>query len=370
MGKLKILFLIDGLQTGGAEKSLLELCKRFQRIIPVIVVLSDSLELKPEFLKIGIHVFECLLPRNYRFARNAKALIPLLEEIKPDVIHSFLFHADMTLRYLNFEGPKITGLVSNSYSHRRVDQLPWEIALKVKILKIWDRLTSSKIDFFIANSQIIKDAYVKDLSIKKEKIKVIHRGRDISKFQRKSKLFENERQRNFISVGRLIESKGYSDLIRSFSLLERENKKVSLTICGEGPGRLRLGDLIKELDLSTKVRLVGLVNDIPKKLQDSDYFIFPTYYEGLPGSIIEAMLSGIPIICSDIPENRECIKDGMGLFHKVGDQTDLYSKMKEAIVLDDWDIRTQKAYAYAVEHFEIGKIVEQYEETYLKLLSK
>jgi hypothetical protein len=60
----------------------------------------------------------------------------------------------------------------------------------------------------------------------------------------------------------------------------------------------------------------------------------------------------------------------MGLFHKVGDQSDLYSKMIEAIVLGDWDIRTQRAYTYAIEHFEIGKIVEQYEEIYLKLLSK
>ena len=80
------------------------------------------------------------------------------------------------------------------------------------------------------------------------------------------------------------------------------------------------------------------------------------------------MIAGVPIICSDIPENKECLKEGMCLFHEVGNQTDLLAKMREAVASDDWDIRTQRAYDYAVAHFEIGKIVRQYEETYLRLL--
>jgi len=96
--------------------------------------------------------------------------------------------------------------------------------------------------------------------------------------------------------------------------------------------------------------------------------ILPSLIEGLPGVILEAMIAGVPIICSDIPENKECLKEGMCLFHEVGNQTDLLAKMREAVALDDWDIRTQRTYDYAVAHIKIGMIVRQYEETYLRLL--
>jgi len=357
------------LQVGGAERSLLELCRRFEKVTPVVAVLSSSEELKPEFDKYGIPVFIIPLPRNYRFKKNASRLSSLIDEIQPDIIHSYLFHADMTLRYLKLKGPKITGLVSNSYSHRRIAQLPWQVALKVKVLKVWDRFTSSKVDFFIANSEVIKEAYIKDFSIAKEKIQVIYRGRNLAKFQKKTKIRKDESQLNFISVGRLVESKGFIELLTAFSVFQSENKGATLTICGEGPQRQELDMMIGEMGLTSKVMLAGSVDDIPQRLQQSDYFIFPSHYEGLPGSIIEAMLSGIPIICSDIPENRECLKEGMCLFHRVGDQEDLLVKMQEAVSLKDWDTRTDKAYEYAREHFDIDKIANQYEETYLKLLA-
>jgi glycosyltransferase involved in cell wall biosynthesis len=368
LSKPKILFLIDGLQTGGAERSLLDLCRRFEGFNPIVVVLSKSLELKPQFEHYGIQVIVFPVPRNYRFRRNAAKLIPIVRQINPAIIHSFLFHADMTLRYLNYDGIKITGLVSNSYSARRLDNLTWRVAMKVKLLKVWDRITLSKIDFFIANSEVIKAAYVKDFSMAEDKIEVINRGRDISKFQSKSQDNAHQIQQKFISVGRLIKSKGYDDLIQSFSFLVREYMNAFLVICGEGPHRLHLENLIAELDLSSKVMLTGSIDDVSIRLQESNYFVFPTYYEGLPGSLIEAMMTKIPIICSDIPENKECLKERMCLFHEVGNQTDLLAKMREAVELDDWDTRTQRAYNYAVAHFEIRKIARQYDEMYLSLI--
>tara|TARA_R110002012_G_scaffold321984_1_gene553067 strand:- start:10991 stop:12103 length:1113 start_codon:yes stop_codon:yes gene_type:complete len=369
LNKPTILFLIDGLQTGGAERSLLELCKRFIQLIPTVGVLSNSLELKPEFDKHNIPVFSVPIPRNYRFRRNSVQLRMLVDTVKPDIIHSFLFHADMTLRYLEFRGPKVTGLVSNSYSRRRLTQVPLNVAFKVILLKFWDRFTASKIDFFIANSEVIREAYIKELSYKSGKVAVIYRGRKIDEFKKKNKSSEYKFQLNIISVGRLVPSKGFIDLLEAFSLFQKENRKVTLTICGEGPQRQELEKLIRDMELSSTVKLVGSVDDIPDRLRNSDLFVFPTYYEGLPGSIIEAMLSGIPIICSDIPENKECLKDGMCLFHRVGDAQDLFEKMKEANLLTDWDIRTEKAYQYASKHFDIDKIANQYEETYLKLLN-
>jgi glycosyltransferase involved in cell wall biosynthesis len=115
---------------------------------------------------------------------------------------------------------------------------------------------------------------------------------------------------------------------------------------------------------------LGTVKNIPELLSESDFFVFPSYFEGLPGALIEAMMAKIPIICSDIPENKECVDESMCLFYRVGDQTDLLTQMEKALVLTDWEARTQQAFDYASEHFEIGKISKRYEETYSKLLNK
>jgi glycosyltransferase involved in cell wall biosynthesis len=166
----------------------------------------------------------------------------------------------------------------------------------------------------------------------------------------------------------LIERKGHKDLLPSFAELLKSRPNDRLILAGDGEYRGEVEKEIRRLEIGDSVELLGTVSNVSELLGKADFFVFPSYFEGLPGSVIEAMLAKIPIICSDIPENKECLKEGMCLFHKVGDQQDLLGKMQEAISLKDWDIRTDKAYAYAVEHFEIGKIAQQYEKTYLRLL--
>lgn len=366
MDKPIVLFLIDGLQVGGAERSLLETARRLIHFSPVVCVLSDSLALLPEFQKSEIRVISFPLPRNYRFANNAKRLLKLVREIQPDLIHSFLFHSDMILRYLPVIIPKITGLVSNSYAPRRLNQLSWKVRLKVKILKLWDKSTAKNIDLFISNSQVIKTAYSNQLGIPAYKIKVIPRGRDLGRFGKLRK--EHSATKTFISVGRLIPSKGFDELVRAFAELRKKHPDIKLIIAGEGPERFRLEQVIQSFGLTNSVILPGTIQNIEDLYSSADFFVFPTHYEGLPGALIEAMMARIPIICSDIPENKECVDDSRVLFHRVGDQTDLLDKMDKALVLEDWDFRTQGAYDYAAEHFEIGRIVEEYENTYLTLL--
>ena len=113
---------------------------------------------------------------------------------------------------------------------------------------------------------------------------------------------------------------------------------------------------------------MGQVDNVSELLSNSSFLILPTHYEGLPGALIEAMLAKIPIFCSDIPENKECVNESMALFHRVGDPEDLLAQMKKGVAINDWDLRTQRAYEYALEKFDIQKIAMKYEEVYKKLL--
>lgn len=363
--KPKVIFLIDGLQVGGTERSLLMLCRHLVAFTPIVIVLSNSLALLPEFEISGVKVLVKSLPRNYRFKRNARKLKSLVESLNPVIIHSSLFHADMTLRYLDTPAKKVTGLVSTMYSKGRLSQISWFTRMKIKILKQWDRTTSKRIDLFIANSESISKLYTKHVGYSSENIKVIYRGRKLSNFIPRNPKQSGE----FLFVGRLIASKGVSEAIFAFESLIKKHPNITLKIAGDGPEKGNLLRLARSLGLSEKVIFLGQFDLVPELLSEADFFLFPTHYEGLPGALIEAMFARVPIICSDIPENKECVDGTMVLFHRVGNQADLLAQIEKALTLEDWDIRTQRAFEYAAEHFEIGKIAKQYEAVYHTLLA-
>lgn len=365
LGKPVVLFLIDGLQVGGAERSLLLLCQHLENFTPIVLVLSDSLALKPNFEKSGIQVIVKPLPRDYRFKKHAKNLKLLIDSINPEIIQSSLFHADMILRYLDTSAKKLTGLVSTMYSEGRLSQLNWQTRQKVKILRLWDRCTASRIDLFFANSVSIKNHYQHKLGYDSNNIEVVYRGRSLPRFA----LDLPRKNNQFLFVGRLIPSKGLKDAIGAFSGLSRKYPDLVFVIAGEGSEKKYLSQMAKSLGIDGKVKFLGQVNRIPELLKESSFFLFPSHYEGLPGALIEAMLSKIPIICSDIPENKECVDESMALFHRIGDSKDLMEQMEKAISLTSWEVRTQRAYDYALEHFDIEKIAQQYEEVYQKLLN-
>lgn len=364
-----VLYLIDGLQQGGAERSLLALCKELREFKPFVLVLAGKKDLLPEFTGAGIAVHHMGLDTSYNYWRMAKKVDFYLKSLHPAIVHSFLFHSDMTLRYLTCDIPKVGSLVSNSYSPRRLNQLPFLLRAKIELLKLWDALTASKLDLYIANSQTIKDSYQQLSGLDKEKIKVIYRGRDSSLYDKKQNKSLNKSQAKFVSVGRLIPSKGFDELIAAFSKLKKVYPQAQLQIAGDGITKDSLSKLIHKEELSSSVRLLGSVQDIPNLLETADFLVFPSHYEGLPGVLIEAMMAKVPIICSDIPENRECVTEEMALFHKLGDSDDIYNQLIKAISLEDWQDRVRKAHEYAKDQFEIGQMAKAYENTYHHLLN-
>ncbi|MEB2784729.1 glycosyltransferase [Algoriphagus persicinus] len=364
-----IIFLIDSLQIGGTEKSLLLHCNYLKNFKPIVFVLFRKPDLLCEYQKSGIEVQCFNLEKSYDFKKMASSIQANVEKQQPVLIQSYLFHSDMTLRYLKTDIPKISGLVSNSYSERRLNLLPFAVRMKIQFLKLWDRYTASRIDLFISNSNEIKNEYCRQIGLDKSKVKVIYRGRSLKAYSGIREEKPNTYFPIFLSVGRLIPSKGLTELILAFSKVFSDYPKSILQIAGDGPERKNLELVIKRLGLEHSIFLFGQRNDIPELLNQADYFVFPTHYEGLPGSLIEAMMARIPIICSDIPENRECVSDEMCLFHERNNVNDLSIQMKKALKID-WNEKTKKAFEYAQSNFDITSIAEQYEEVYSSLIGK
>jgi glycosyltransferase involved in cell wall biosynthesis len=367
------------LQTGGAEKSLLEITRHFKRYNPVFVQLFDkSSMLKSEFDAAGIPVINVGLQQSYRFDQIAQTVWPHVQPLNPVIIHSTLFFSDMVSRKLPLQRsiPVINSFVNNSYSKQRYSVEPISIKIKLWLLQQWDAWSAKKVTAFISNSESIKQTNAHALGIPLSKIRVIYRGRSVEPF---SKITEHQIQtlrhkldahdkKVFINVSRIIDRKGQLELVQAFHQVIQQEQACVLWIAGEGPYRKVLEAEITKLGLQAKVRLLGNRQDIPLLLKVADYFVFPSRYEGLPGALIEAMLAKIPIIASNIPENRECVNEAMALLHEAKNREGLAEQMMQAWKDENWPERTQKAFDYAMEHFEISKIAEQYEAFYDEVL--
>jgi glycosyltransferase involved in cell wall biosynthesis len=379
--KLKILFIVDTLETGGAEKSLVDIAINSTLFESYFVYLYKGDDLESILNGNGIKVVALDIFCKYGFHKAFKRLIPLIELIQPDVIHSTLYRSDMVARRLKskFNIPLINSFVNNAYTADKYKKLSFINKLKLYAVQKYDSFTASKVDLFISNSETTKLSKSRCLTIDTNLIKVIYRGRNPEKFNSDNfpnpnvlKAKFNYLNRDiFLNVSRLLESKGQLDLIIAFSEVVRKNNKALLLIAGEGPYRKQLEESIRSLELSEHVILLGNRKDIPELLQLADFFVFPSHNEGLPGAIIEAMFSGKIILCSDIPENRECVDDKSAIFFPKGN-----SKVLATIILDvlssnnfyfHLGVEAKKA---ANEKFELTKVINQYAETYQGVIKK
>lgn len=115
-----------------------------------------------------------------------------------------------------------------------------------------------------------------------------------------------------VSVGELNENKNHHVIIEALSLVD--NPSIHYLACGQGEKRSELESLTQKLSLTEHVHLVGYREDIMDIYETADLFVFPSIREGLSVSLMEAMVSQVPIICSDIRGNRDLIDQDLGGF--------------------------------------------------------
>jgi len=163
----------------------------------------------------------------------------------------------------------------------------------------------------IANSSGLRKLALQ--SFPKQKIEVIPNGVDIKTFSPPKSKPKNVRLQ-LISIGRLIERKGYSYLIEALEGLQG----IDLTLIGDGDQMSHLKHLAQKKEVS--VRFLGRIphNKLPQHLQNADVFILPSLNEGMSNAALEAMACGLPIIITDTGGALELIR-GNGLVVPPGD---------------------------------------------------
>ena len=380
--KKKVLFILDTLQGSGAERSLVQIARHFTTYTPVFVHIYKGDMLKPQLNKDGIKVYSLNIEDKYGFEDAVNLIIPIVREEKPDIVHSTLYRADIIARRLKKkfqEIPLIGSFVNNSYTPLRYRNQSLIMKIKLWIAYQIDKQTAKSVDFYISNSETIKKAEGGALNVPPEKIEVIYRGRDFSEYNNveKSKLnslrdsLELEGKNVLINVSRLIYRKAQLDIINAIPTVIMKFPSTVLLIAGHGEYKDILENRIAELKIQNHVKLLGSRTDIPELLNVSDIFVYPSYAEGLPGALIEAMLTGKLIIASDIGENLECVNEESAMIFEKGEIDQLSQKIIYGIQnYSNLKNLRENAQKQATQKFEIQNIADKYEDVYDRVKSK
>lgn len=120
------------------------------------------------------------------------------------------------------------------------------------------------------------------------------------------------REQQIVYVGRLSKEKGVARLIYAFSKIK--NKDWKLVLAGDGPEINNLKQIVLDLDLKNHVSFLGKVDEVDLLLAQSSIFVLPSFLEGFPNALCEAMSAGLPSICFDCIPHEELIVNGQNGF--------------------------------------------------------
>jgi glycosyltransferase involved in cell wall biosynthesis len=195
-----------------------------------------------------------------------------------------------------------------------------------------NRLLLTTKDRFIAVGHHVRNALIQFEGLRQDRVEVVHNGRDLRQFmpmQALRCLMRDELripQQAFVivQVARLNRLKDHATAMRVMARLAHQLPNAVLLVVGDGEERDNILRIIRELNLTESVRMLGERNDVPKLLQAADTFLLSSISEGIPLTLIEAMATGLPCVSTRVGGVPEVIEDGeSGLLADAGHDDDL-----------------------------------------------
>ncbi len=295
-----LLALLGGLRARGLDAQLALLTTRDQP-------LHDYRELLRQ-RGIPLHAFAM---RGHLEPQLLLRLRALMQELRPSLVHTHLFHADL-YGALAARWAQVPALVSsrhNDNAFRR--RQPWRGLNR----RLW-RMA----DAGIAISQAVADFVVEVENAPRDKLRVIHYGlqwqpspnaeRQALRRSMRTQLGFAQTQPLLGMACRLIEQKSVSDALQAFAGTRSEFPEARLLIAGDGPLRAQLESEATQAGLTGSVRFLGWRDDVPQLLAACDLFLMPSLWEGFGLVLLEAMAQGLPVVASRVSAIPEIVVAG------------------------------------------------------------
>lgn len=314
---MRVVQVIDILYYGGAQTMQVmfaSVVRNSPDIELTVVSLRDNIQNTPipdQLKSLGVKVVFCSARKLWDPQRFWK-LIKFLQEENFDVVHTHLPYSNI----IGTLAGRLTGIpVIASIRNSRDDDWGKYFFLRNGLETLVLRFLASRV---MAVGYSTAKVHQKRLGSQKieavpNAINVIAPLMDSERNRIRTELVGNPTFPMVISAGRLVQQKGYEDLIRAFAIVLRSYPKASLVIAGDGPLHDNLLKIIDTLGIEGKIKLLGARNDIDQLLAASDLFVSSSHWEGLSVAILEAMAAGLPIVATNVSDTPRIVVDGVGL---------------------------------------------------------
>lgn len=172
-----------------------------------------------------------------------------------------------------------------------------------------------------------------------DRLHIIHCGIDPTALP---PIEHGKRPAKLIFVGRVVELKGMAVLLEALQTVRSSNPDTTLTVVGDGPDRASFEAAAKKAGLGKAVDFVGSKSqaEVAELLSQSDIFVLPSFAEGVPVVLMEAMASGLPVVTTTVGGISELVEDEVnGFLLRPGDPVDLADALNRLI--DDPELRAR-----------------------------
>ncbi len=359
----KVLFFVESLSGGGAEKVLTDLVANLDASKYDITVCSlVDIGVYKDYLSNICTYKSVLAPESsYKTTLQKKwygLKYKLIRKLPPKTAYSYCFKEKFDIEIAFIEGfaTKIIAGSSNSKS-KKIAWIHTDLQVNNWTETQYKNLQEEKkaylcYDHIVSVAESVQKAFSEKFNITKKlivKYNPIDRESIIDKA--KEQLFdENNNKVRLITVGRLVPQKGYDRLLEVIFKLKSDGLDFELWIVGEGPERKILEDYIKEYKLQDIVKLKGFQKNPYPFINNSDVFVCSSRSEGFSTVVTEALILGKPVITTDCSGMKELLGNDneYGIITENNTQS-LYVDLKK--ILEDESLRTH----YAIKSKERSK---------------
>lgn len=373
---MRLMFVITGLGVGGAESMLVKLLgqKSFADDEIMVVSLLGSGARSAEVIELGHRLEHLGISRSFSTWGRVFDLCHLIRTFKPDLIHSWMYHADLVAGIVG----KIAGVRHIIWSIRQSnlarDYNKRSTLLIVKACAFLSPFIPRKI---LSNSAVARQSHI-ETGYKADKIHVIPNGFDLERFAPDKALRSAFRTRHNINettplvglVARFDPVKNHAGFFEAAQTIHTAMPDVRFVLAGTDitAENQTLMAMLDKAGLQQQTYLLGAQNDIASIMNGIDVLLSSSDGEAFPNVLGEAMACGTPCIATDVGDCKTIIAD-TGKVVAAGDMDALAKATIELLSLTDKNrsILDRNARMRIESHYEIGKIASDFRACYLQI---
>jgi len=291
---------------------------------------------------------------------------------KYNIIHMwtyFYINSLFTLIYKLFAKKTKLIMTSDTFpGHSFNPGFPTNILFKIYTLFFGWFLFSVPDKVHLYGKSMIK--YAKKAGVKEEKITVIPTGINFEKFSKAQPADRKElgiKKNGFVILyaGLIVPRKGIDIMLKVVKRLSKKQKNIKLLLVGEGPEKEKYQEIAKSYGIKDNVLFKSWRKDIPNIMKSADILLLPSRGEGLPGIVMEAMASGLPVVASNIPCIPDLIDDKKtGFLCKQDDLNEFSKAVKKLAKSKNLRLNMGKTGQQKISKFKWSKLLNNYKSMY------